>query len=448
MSRDDLKTLRENVRRHRDDAEAWAALEAADPDAAIEEVARALMADPRNVELQLLAATVSERRGALTDAADHLAAVLAVEADHLEANRRLGVLLGRLGDNRGAIRRWRRVVALTALEDLEALTALGIGLSTDGQHGEAIEILTEVATRREGVSASHADLGMALLAASRLDEALVAFGRARDLDPTSAQAHCGMGLVYQQQGRWWEAADAFRHTEELAPENPVGPMNLGVALETLGEHDQARSALLRAAALAPDDVEIRAALEQLAVPQVVQDEVTRPTLQAEQFDASIAGDLKTFQLLDVLEFLRLQAKSGSLVVSSRQGAGLVRIVKGKFTSASAPGLKRLGETLVARGMITVAQLETALAKQQDDQEETLGSLLLRAGAIDAPKLAEVVLAQMMSALEELLNWTEGAFSFHGGPDKDPPPIAFDMQKVMLKLMKIRDERQRPARTSA
>ena len=92
------------------------------------------------------------------------------------------------------------------------------------------------------------------------------------------------------------------------------------------------------------------------------------------------GDIRTFALPEVLEFLRLQNKTGSLVVSSRRGAAIVRLVRGQVTSASAPGVSRLGETLVARGIITAQALELALARQRmDDGEsaEALGSMLLR-----------------------------------------------------------------------
>jgi tetratricopeptide (TPR) repeat protein len=355
------------------------------------------------------------------------------------ANRVLAGLLTQMGDAPGAVACWRRVVSVTGRQDLDALTALGIALSTDGHHGEAIDLLSDVAHHRSGVGSAQADLGMALLAATRLDEALDAFSRARQLEPESAQAHCGLGLVYQQQGRWWEAADAFKRTEQLAPDNPVGPMNLGAVLETLGEHQQARAALKRALALAPDDQEIQLALDQLAVPSPVHDEITRPALQADQFEASIAGDLKTFQLLDVLEFLRLQNKSGSLVVSSRVGAGVMRLVRGRITSASAPGVKRLGEALVAARVISSHQLERALARQQDDKEEALGTLLLRDGALAGGQLSEVVLRQIMASLEEMLGWIDGAFSFHGAEDEEPPPISFNLQEVTLKVLKARDE---------
>jgi tetratricopeptide (TPR) repeat protein len=377
--------------------------------------------------------------GDLSEARDAFARVVERIPTH-PASRQLAELLGQAGDVAGAIACWRRVVAVTGHKDLEALTALGIALCTDGQHAEAIELLSNVAQHRSADSAAHADLGMALLSAARLDEALAAFSRARQIDPQSAQAYCGLGLVFQQQGRWWEAADAFKRTEQLAPDSPVGATNLGAVLETLGEHAQAKAALERAAALAPDDEEIQAALDQLAIPNTVHDEITRPALRADQFEASIAGDLRTFQLLDVLEFLRLQNKSGSLVVSSRLGAGVMRLVRGRITSASAPGVKRLGEALVEQHVISAGQLERALARQQDDKEEVLGTLLLRDGALLGGQLADVVLRQIMAALDTMLDWTEGAFSFHGTEDEEPPPIAFNLQEVTLKVLKARDER--------
>jgi tetratricopeptide (TPR) repeat protein len=325
-------------------------------------------------------------------------------------------------------------------DDVEAMTRLGIALSTAGQHDEAVRILTEVATRCDSVSAAHADRGMALLAAGQVDEALAAFKRARDLDVESAQAHCGLGLVWQRKGDWWEAADAFRMAERLAPRDPVAPLNLGLALEALGEHEQARQALVRAALLAPGDSEIREALDHLAVPELVEDELSRPVIRGDQFGASIAGELQSFQLLDVLEYLRGRGKTGTLVVQSGGGAGAVRLVRGRVTSASAPGVKKLGEMLVEEGVLRPEELTAVLARQQNDREETLGTLLLREGIADGPQLNDALFRQIMSALDEMLDWNAGSFSFKAAADDLPPPISFSLQEITLKLVKLREFR--------
>jgi tetratricopeptide (TPR) repeat protein len=325
-------------------------------------------------------------------------------------------------------------------DDLEAQSRLGIALSVAGEHDQALATLAGVMARNEGASGAHADLGMALVAAGRLDEALASFRRARDLDVESAQAHCGLGLVFQQKGDWWEAADAFRMTERLAPRSPVGPLNLGLALESLGEHEQARQALLRAALLAPGDAEIRDALDQLAVPELVHDEHTRPVLRADDFATAIAGELQSFQLLDVLEFLRTGSKTGALTISSQQRTGTVRLARGRVTSAAAPKVQHLGEMLIAQSVLKAEELPALLARQATDHQEMLGTLLLREGLVDGPQLRDTVLRQVMVALDEMLGWNEGSFSFQAAADELPPPISFSLQEITLKLVKMRDAR--------
>ena len=163
------------------------------------------------------------------------------------------------------------------------MTVLGITLSREGRHDEAVPLLSEVAKRVPHDAAVKADLAMALLAAGELEDAIWGFSEALRLDPRSAQAQCGLGLAYQRLERWQEAAEAFRLTETLAPDQAVGPFNLGLALQALGDHGEARRALLRAATIAPDDGEIHEALEALLV------EPVGMTFQQDMAEAGDAG---------------------------------------------------------------------------------------------------------------------------------------------------------------
>jgi tetratricopeptide (TPR) repeat protein len=313
------------------------------------------------------------------------------------------------------------------------MTALGITLSRNGRHGEAIRLLSEVAKRRPAVASVQADLAMALFSAGQLEESIWGFSEALRLDPRSAQAQCGLGLAYQRLERWQEAAEAFRLTELLAPEQAVGPFNLGLVLRALGEHEEARQALLRAASLAPDDGEIQEALASL---------VAQPASAETAAFAHFSGDLGSFGLPEILEFMRVQQKTGSLVLSSRQGAGIVRLVQGRLTSVSAPGVQRLGETLVSRGIISRADLEAALAIQRADLRQTseaLGSVLLRKRPGDRERLNQAVLQQIFDGLAEMLGWREGAFSFHPGTRAELPSLSFDTQSVVMELFRMTDD---------
>jgi tetratricopeptide (TPR) repeat protein len=407
---------------------------------------------PRDTYLRLLASDACERLGALPEAADHLSTILMTEPQHLEANRRLARLLCEIGDTSGAVRCWRRVLATTAEEETDTSSLLAIALCTNGEHDAAIELLTKLTRRHPSDAGALANLGMALLAARRAEEALAMFSRALELEPEAARAFCGVGLVHYEQERWQEAAAAFRVTERLAPWSAVGPFNLGLALERLGEHGEARRALLRAAALEPHDEEIQAALEPLLVrPSIV------PSAESTRVSAAaFRGELSSFDLLDVLEFLRVQEKTGCLVVSAPPGIALLRLEQGMLIGGSAPRLKRLGEVLVRRGLITREQLErlharehqvAAISRERLEPDATsLAALLLRERLIDEARLSQVLFRMTLHIISQIKQWREGIFAFHPSPGTSFP-IRFNVQRIVLELSRIEDEMQQRTETT-
>jgi tetratricopeptide (TPR) repeat protein len=414
---------------------------------ALAEVDRALDEDPHDGDLRVLAAGAHERLGELEEAAHHLHAVLTDNPEHRAANRQLGVLLCKTGRAAEAVGYLRRALAGIDPASGEPATLLGIELSRQGEHAQAIALLQSVIAAEPG-AAAWANLGMALLAAGNLPEAIHAFQSALEIEERSAQATCGLGLAYQRLGQWPEAAEAFRATERLVPGSPIGPLNLGLALHEMGDAAGARDALLRAAQLAPGDEEIQQALAQLPPGEATpspsaaasgQSSVTRPI----RVGPSIAGDLRTFDLYQVLEFLRIQNKTGSLVLSSRQGAGLIRLARGEITSASAPGVPRLGRTLVESGLVLEHDLRAALGKQSDEEEsaETLGSLLLQQGLVSATQLGRAVLQQILDALAKMTAWSDGSFSLHPTTQGQSPSISFGVQQVLLEMARQEDETQ-------
>jgi Flp pilus assembly protein TadD len=365
-----------------------------DERAALAEVDRALDEDPGSAELRLQAAQAHAQLGELDEAAQHLTAVLAGDPGHREANRQLGMLLCRTGKGQRGAAHLERAFSGGRPPDPEAATLLAIECSRQERHAEAIALLQGVvASQPDGQpapegAATLANLGMALLAAGQVAEGLDAFQGAFDLDPHSAQATCGLGLAYQKLGQWPEAAEAFRATERLAPRSAVGALNLGLTLERMGDPAGARRALLRAAELAPGDEEIERALAQLpAVVQAVAESAT-PAGRPARVGPCMTGDLRTFDLHQVLEFLQVQRKTGSLVLSARQGAGIVCLFQGEITSASAPGTQ-----------------------------------------------------EILASLGQMSQWSEGGFSFHPTTPGEPPSVSYNVQQVLLELARQTDERR-------
>jgi tetratricopeptide (TPR) repeat protein len=415
---------------------------------------RVLRTDPRSVEGHSLAATAYDEMGMLIDSADHLALVLAVEPRHLDATKRLTGVLERLGDDRGLVRCLRRTAELTGGEDFGALTTLGITLSGLGRHQEAIEVLKDVAARRHNVGSAYTDLGLAQLTAENTEDALATIKTALSLDARSAQAHCALGLCQQKLGRLREAADAFAASEQLAPEMIDGPFNLGLTLEALQDLTGARRALLRAAALAPDDPEIQGALERMfGASAGAGSTSSQSTAEHAAPGVAIAGNLATTSFLDLLEFLRMQRRTGTLALSGSRGAGELRLYQGQISSAATSNTKRFDLALIEAKVISKSNLESFLSRtglRDRESVEALGTRLIRERVVEARPIAQILSRRIHAALTEISSWPEGPFSFHASSEASgEPAIFFNLQDVVGELLRAGSDRkqggQRPAR---
>lgn len=391
--------------------------------------------EAEGVELAILAAELEEARGRWVEA--DVAAQRAVELAprSLVALRVLGRTRARIGDTASSVRVWQRAVALGGGVDLADQTELGIALSLDGRHEEALAILDRIADHSAGSGAALANLGRALMAAGRGLEAVSVLRRAVLVEPASAQARLNLGVALADQRLWPAAIEQLELATRLAPSWDVAFYNLGLASSASGQVEAARVALERAAQLAPGDQEVARALAELPPPAGLREE-GRDT---------IAGDLDSFALLDLLEFLRLQNKSGALVLTSAVGAGVIRMAAGRVTSATSPATPRLGRLLLERGLVAPLELERALCSQAltaglTEEPAAIGAVLLRRGLVSREGLREVLLEQCLGALAELSAWRDGTFSFllERSPS-EPPTIDFDLHLLSLEMLRRQDE---------
>jgi len=123
------------------------------------------------------------------------------------------------GRNAEAKAAYEETVA-AAPTDPHALWALGHFLLFDlQQYAEAAQQLhAALELKKNDVSILH-DLGVALTALRRFDQAEICLQRAAELEPRSPQVVQATGVLYLQQGRRAEAAEYFRKTLDLAPDS-------------------------------------------------------------------------------------------------------------------------------------------------------------------------------------------------------------------------------------
>lgn len=135
-------------------------------------------------------------------------------------------------------------------QDTDALHLRGIVCLQTGRPGEAAEFLALSVARRPD-AAAHGNLGSALAALGRHEEALAAFDRARALNPAFAEAHSNRGNSLNALGRFQEALDSCHRAIALKPDFAGAFVNRGIALQNLGRHALAAASFRKAIALAP-----------------------------------------------------------------------------------------------------------------------------------------------------------------------------------------------------
>ena len=108
-----------------------------------------------------------------------------------------------------------------------------------------------VAARREAIrlqpddADAHSNLGLALAAQGKLDEAIAEYREAIRLQPDSAEAHYNLGIALAHQGKLDEAVAEYRTAIRLKPDYAEAHCNLGHLLRGQGDYAGALAMLRR-----------------------------------------------------------------------------------------------------------------------------------------------------------------------------------------------------------
>lgn len=177
-------------------------------------------------------------RGAYAEARGHFA--ILVEAPNADAAAWTGLALAThaLGAAGEAIASYRRARAL-APDDIAALNGLGAALLDTGAAREARALLESAGDRAWGPL--QANLGNARRATGDLDGAILALGRAAELEPGNALTQANLGAALGEAGRIGDAIAACRAALAADPAHAPARSNLAAALLDRGDVARARA---------------------------------------------------------------------------------------------------------------------------------------------------------------------------------------------------------------
>jgi tetratricopeptide (TPR) repeat protein len=110
---------------------------------------------------------------------------------------------------------------------LQTLRNIGKAYYEQAKYVEAIEEFKKVIASGNAVATDHLNLGLALMQANKLDEALASMTTAKQMDPNLTPADYNLGILLKRELRYPDAEAALRRVIEADPRDPAAWFNLG-----------------------------------------------------------------------------------------------------------------------------------------------------------------------------------------------------------------------------
>ena len=157
---------------------------------------------------------------------------------------------------------------------------------------------------------------------------------------------------------------------------------------------------------------------------------------------AIKGSLKEASLPDVLQLLALGQKTGCLSIADRSNFGYIYFEKGRICYASIVNRRdRLGDILVKHGKITDEQLAAAIHRQSKEHDKKLGEILVAMGVITQGDLERYMRVQIEESVYYLFTWTQGTFNFEADirPEQQDFLVSINPESLLLEGARRVDE---------
>jgi hypothetical protein len=158
----------------------------------------------------------------------------------------------------------------------------------------------------------------------------------------------------------------------------------------------------------------------------------------------VSGNLNTMQPGDLLQWLSLGQKTGTLIVANKSVEKRVFFKSGRvISSASNDPRDYLGQFLISHGYLTEAELMKAMEVQQQSGI-LLGKILVMIDVIGEPDLLRLMRLKAEEEIYDIFLWQEGDFKFVDDqlPSMEMIPLQVDVTGIIMEGTRRVDEWQR------
>ena len=166
---------------------------------------------------------------------------------------------------------------------------------------------------------------------------------------------------------------------------------------------------------------------------------------------SLNGKLEDVSLSDVMQFVHLGRRTGTLSLTQGRREAEIGFHRGQIVSARGPGTMRLSELLVEKGFVHPDTMAKILREQASEQpRRSLGQVLTTSGTLDFENIRAAIEEQIEDTIYNLVGWASGSFEFaldELKPNEDIamypgdviPKLDLNTQMVLLEASRIMDE---------
>ncbi|MEE8522497.1 MAG: DUF4388 domain-containing protein [Thermoanaerobaculia bacterium] len=155
----------------------------------------------------------------------------------------------------------------------------------------------------------------------------------------------------------------------------------------------------------------------------------------------ISGNLKTMVLSELLQWLSMGQKTGTLVIDNKKIEKRVCFDKGVIiSSASTDPKEYLGRFLVNHGFLADEPVNEAVARQQQEKQ-LLGRILVTMGLITEEDLHQMLQLKAEESIYDIFTWEEADFEFLDNelPEHNMVRMSLDVQWLVLEGSRRVDE---------
>lgn len=155
----------------------------------------------------------------------------------------------------------------------------------------------------------------------------------------------------------------------------------------------------------------------------------------------LSGNLRTMLPGDLLQWLSLGQKTGTLVISNSRVEKKVFFRMGRvISSASNDPREYLGQFLMSHGYLSEAELKKAMEVQQQSQI-LLGKILVMIDVISEADLQRFMRLKAEEGIYDIFLWNDGEFYFLDGelPQMEMVPLQVDVTGIIMEGTRRVDE---------